>query len=184
MFDNFIDKLQQDKCKWDKIQEFFFEKNYGAKTTLLKEGEIANHIYFIKSGCIRQWFNKDGKDITFQFFVENQPVSSIESFLYNEPSVFSIETLEPTIIASMTKENFERVLELYPEVKDAILESLIWRVRVYIKLFLSRIKDTPQERYRELLEKRPDLIQRIPQHYIASYLGITPVSLSRIRNRL
>ena len=184
MFDNFIEKLQHDKSKWDKIQMYFIEEKHDAKTVLLKEGEYSKNIYFINKGCIRQWFNKDGKDITFQFFFEGQPVSSIESFLYSEPSIFSIETLEAVHLTSISKDDFEQLLSLYPDLKDAILEKVIGRFRVYMKLFLSRIKDTPQERYEDLLRNRPDIIQRVPQHYIASYLGITSVSLSRIRNRI
>lgn len=70
-----------------------------------------------------------------------------------------------------------------PSLRQVYEEKLIDRFRVYQQLFLSRIKDTPQQRYEELLKKYPNIIQRVPQHYIASYLGITPVSLSRIRNR-
>lgn len=183
MLSNFIDKLKQDKAKWDRIQESFVEQELAPKTTLLCEGELSQHIHFIRKGCLRQWFNKDGKDITFQFFFEGQAVSSIDSFLYNQPSIFAIESLEPTTLLSMSKEAFEQHLSAYPEIKDAMLEQVIQRFRVYMQLFLSRIKDSPQERYEDLLKNHPEIIQRVPQHYIASYLGITSVSLSRIRNR-
>jgi CRP-like cAMP-binding protein len=183
MFDNFIDKLKQDSEVWGMILNSFEEHEIKPKTTLLAEGEIAKHIYFIKKGCLRQWFNKDGKDITFQFFFENQPVSSIDSFLYGEPSMFSIESLEHSVILSISKADFEQHLKAYPILKDVVLEKVIGRFRNYAKLFLSRIKDSPEERYWELVKNQPEIISRVPQHYIASYLGITSVSLSRIRNR-
>jgi predicted choloylglycine hydrolase len=71
----------------------------------------------------------------------------------------------------------------FPQLKEGFQEILFQRFRNYAQLFLSRIKDSPQERYRDLLTNHPEIIKRIPQHYIASYLGITPISLSRIRNR-
>lgn len=184
MFDNFIEKLKQDKDKWKKIQGFYTDSEIPSKTILLDEGEVSYHIHFIKKGCLRQWFNKDGKDITFQFFFENQPVSSLDSFLYGQPSIFGIESLEKTSLSSIHKKDFNELIKLYPEIKDAILERVVQRFRNYMFLFLSRIKDSPQERYEELLKNSPEIIQRIPQHYIASYLGITSVSLSRIRNRI
>ena len=78
---------------------------------------------------------------------------------------------------------FEKLLKEIPELKDDFLEIIMQRLENYSKLFLSRIKDNPQKRYDELLKDNPQIIQRVPQHYIASYLGVTAVSLSRIRNR-
>ena len=70
-----------------------------------------------------------------------------------------------------------------PGYREFLHEILFQRLEHYARLFLSRIRDTPEQRYKNLLRDHPEIIQRIPQHYIASYLGITPVSLSRIRNR-
>lgn len=153
------------------------------KTTLLSEGNVAKYIYFIEKGALRLWFNKDGKDITFQFFFEDQAVASIESFFNNTPSLFSLESIEQTEVIAISKPNFELLLEQYPVLKDELFHLLAARCQNYAHLFLSRIKNTPQERYAELLKNRPEIIQRVPQHYIASYLGMTPISLSRIRNR-
>ena len=129
------------------------------------------------------WFNNDGKDITFQFFFEGQAVSSIDSFIESNPSLFSIESIEPTTLISISKEGFRQLFCYYPELKDGFQEILFQRFRNYAQLFLSQIKDTPSKRYEELMKTRPEIIRRVPQHYIASYLGITPISLSRIRNR-
>lgn len=183
MFYNLIDKLKKDKKNWDKVQYMFIENKIPLKTILLQEGEISTQFYFIKEGCLRTWFNKDGKDITFQFFFERQGVASIDSLLNNKPSIFTIESIEPSIIITLSKNNFEQLLQLYPELKDGFHEILFQRFRNYALLFLSRIKDTPRERYEDLIINHPEIIKRVPQHYIASYLGITPTSLSRIRNR-
>lgn len=183
MFDKLIDILKKDEKNWIKFQNAFIEKRIASKTVLLHEGEIANDVHFIKKGCLRQWFNKDGKDITYQFFFENQPVASIDSFMNNQPSLFTIESIEPSIILSLDKKTFHILHNTYPELKEGFQELLFQRFRNYAQLFLSRIKDSPQERYEDLLKNHPEIIRRVPQHYIASYLGITPISLSRIRNR-
>ena len=92
---------------WKNYGHLFKEINAPVKTTLLLEGEVAKNLYFIVKGCLRLWFNNNGKDVTVQFFFENQAVSSIESFMNRCPSVFSIETLEPSTIYALSKKNFE-----------------------------------------------------------------------------
>jgi CRP-like cAMP-binding protein len=180
---DFIDKLKKDKANWERVQTMFIEKEIPSKTSLLHEGEISTHFYFVKKGCLRSWFNKDGKDITFQFFFERAGVASIDSLLNNSPSMFNIESIESSVIITLSKDNFEQLQQIYPELKEGFQKILFQRFRNYALLFLSRIKDTPQERYEDLIRNHPEIIQRVPQHYLASYLGITPTSLSRIRNR-
>jgi len=183
MFDKLIDLLKKDETNWARVQDMFIEREIPSKTILLHEGEIATQFYFIKKGCLRIWFNKDGKDITFQFFFERQGVSSIDSLLNSQPSIFTIESIEPSVLITLSKDNFEQIQRFYPELKYGFQEILFQRFRNYANLFLSMIKDTPQERYEDLINNHPEIIKRVPQHYIASYLGITPISLSRIRNR-
>ncbi|WP_336516566.1 Crp/Fnr family transcriptional regulator [Pollutibacter soli] len=154
-----------------------------AKTILLREGRVAMHTWYLEKGCARIWFNNGGKDITLNFFLEGDGVSSIESFRNGTPSAFNLETLEPCVIYKISKENFNFMLEDSEAFRKRIEETAFQTLFLYQRLFLSRIKDSPEERYKELLIKRPELLQRIPQHYIASYLGITAVSLSRIRNK-
>lgn len=180
MLDALINKIGVNSQQFESLIERI---EIQAKTILLSEGNVAKNIYFIKQGALRLWFNKDGKDITFQFFFEGKAVASIESFLNNSPSIFSIESIETTEVIAISKPNLELLLQRYPILKDELFHLLAARCQNYAQLFLSRIKDTPQERYAELLKNHPEIIQRVPQHYIASYLGITPISLSRIRNR-
>ena len=168
----------------EKYYDLFKERNIKAKTVLLKEGEIAGRIFFIKEGCLRMWFNHEGKEITFQFFFENEMVASIESLRLKKPSNYNIETLEPTTLLVLTKKNFNAFLNKTPELKDYMMEIAFRRWGHYSKLYKSFLTNNPVERYKELIQNEPHIIQRVPQHYIASYLGITPVSLSRIRNKI
>lgn len=168
---------------WENYSHLFKRQEIPAKTTLLQEGQISKMAYLIEKGCLRSWFNSNGKDITFQFFFEGERVASVESFMTNQPSLYNLESIEPCIIHSISKKDFEFILEDSPNIKKEVEELVFKRLLFYQQLFLSRIKDNPQKRYQELLKHRPEILARVPQHYIASYLGITSVSLSRIRNR-
>jgi CRP-like cAMP-binding protein len=169
--------------KWDKFRQFFKQKEVPAKTTLLREGQAARSMFFIEQGCLRTWVNNDGKEITTQFFFEGDSVSSIESLRTNRPSLYSIESLEPCTLQTISQKDFLEIIQSSPELRKDMEEHLFKRLLHSQQLFYSYLKNTPQKRYEELIEKYPHIIQRVPQHYIASYLGITSVSLSRIRNR-
>ena len=166
---------------------YFKQIQVPAKTTLLQEGAVSKKAFFIEKGCIRAWFNNNGKDISFQFFFENERVSSTESFRKKLPSIVSIETLEPCILWVIGKKDMDKIVHdgfAVPEIREKWIDTLFDRNIHYMKHCLSFIKDTPQQRYLNLLQEKPQIIQRIPQHYIASYLGITTVHLSRIKSKL
>lgn len=184
MLEPLLDQIQYLKENWDKYSKYFIEKYYPAHTTILHEGEVSKNLFIVGKGCLRIWFNKDGKDITCQFFFENEAVSSMESFFKDTPGSFNIETLEPSHIYILSKENFHTLLHEVPGFMEYMHEVKDKRLLHYAHLFFSFIKDKPEERYKELIQNQPQILQRVPQHYIASYLGITPVSLSRIRRRL
>jgi CRP-like cAMP-binding protein len=180
MLDKLINILRESGPDPDKYAGLFTEITFAPKTTLVQEGDIIKSIYFVKKGCLRLWFNNNGNDITYQFFFENQPVSG---FLDDEESMFTLESIEPSTILIIKKNDFEKMLNELPELKNEYLEYVVRRLASYSRLFLSRIKDSPARRYEQLLKDNPEILARVPQHYIATFLGITPVSLSRIRNR-
>lgn len=166
------------------IRNFNLEEiSIPTKTVLLQEGEKSQHLYFIKSGCVRMWTNHNGNEVTTQFFFEGKGVGSMESLLTGEPSEFTLESLEACELYVMPKKQLLELIEKDAAFKEWFNQLIMKRFFYYSKQLLSYIKLKPQERYNELLEKHPQILQRVPQHYIASYLGITPVSLSRIRNR-
>ena len=172
---------------WEKYTSLQQRVEYPAKTTLLQEGKVAQNYYFVEKGCLRLCFDNNGKDTTVQFFFENEGVASLESFFKNIPSTFTIETIEPSIIHILPKSVFKDMLKELDQNTDflkALMEISFERQRHYMNEFLSRIRDTPLQRYRNLIQERPPIVKRVPQHYIASYLGITSVHLSRIKNQL
>nr|WP_295864395.1 Crp/Fnr family transcriptional regulator [uncultured Chitinophaga sp.] len=169
--------------KWDKFRSLFKQQEVPAKTLLLREGKVSRTMFFIEKGCLRTWINNDGKEITTQFFFEGDSVSSIESFRTNRPSLYSIESLEPCILQTISQKEFHDTMENSPALRKELEEHLFKRLLDSQQLFYSYLKNSPRERYQALMMQYPHIVQRVPQHYIASYLGITSVSLSRIRNR-
>jgi CRP-like cAMP-binding protein len=154
-------------------------------TILLSEGEIATKLFFVVHGCLRTYFIKeDGKDITAQFFVENQVVASFESAMTKTPSRAYIEAIEDSVVGSIPLKALEEVLGKSAVMREGFSRFLMKRLVYYMQRCASYILDNPEKRYLNLLEDNPELVARLPKQYIASYLGITPVSLSRIRSRL
>ncbi len=180
MIDSFVDLL----IKYVIAKTDWGQKTIPAHTTLLYEGDVADNLYFIHSGALRLWHNDDGKDITFQFFFENQIVASYESCNLEKPSLFSIEAIEDTELLLLKKATLETFLQNNPALMRVVMNQLSERFIAYTEYFLSRIKESPEKRYISLKEHDPQLIKRVPDHYIASFLGITPVSLSRIKTRI
>lgn len=158
--------------------------SFPTHSNLLEAGKKAKYLFLVKKGILRMWCPQDGNDITLQFFMENTMVCSLESFFHDHPSDFYIESIEPVEVEAYKKSDVLPYIEGHLETKKQLLTFMIDRTISYTHLFLSRIKDKPEKRYRKLISEHPEIIQRIPQHYISSYLGITPVSLSRIKARL
>jgi len=170
-----------------KHSKFYHRLKVPARTILIREGEIAKKVFLIERGCIRAWVNNNGRDVTFQFFFENEAVSSSESFRKNIPSLFTIETIEPCVLHWIHKKDWETVVgdvSQLPNIRDKAMNSTFERQYQYIRQLISFIIDSPEQRYLNLLQEKPHIIRRVPLQYIATYLGITPVSLSRIRKRV
>jgi CRP-like cAMP-binding protein len=187
MFTKFKNNFPLTDEKWIEYINHFNRIEVPAKTTLLEEGEISKKLFIIEKGCIRVWFNNNGKDLTTQFFFENQSVASIESFMKKMPSPVVVETIESSILWWIHKNDLDKILEEIkeiPELRDRLINMLFERTFDYMKYFVSFIKDSPTQRYLNLIEERTQIIQRVPQHYIASYLGVTTVHLSRIKSKL
>lgn len=163
--------------------EFPVLRQYPGGTNLLRQGTTATEMYLVKTGCVRSWFNKDGTAITLQFFFEGETVTALESFLHDTPSEIFLEAIEDTEVGVISRESFLDKLHSDPDTRDWFHQEAIRKLLVHTRRLLSLLQLKPYERYQQLLAGDSRILQRIPQQYIASYLGITPVSLSRIRHR-
>lgn len=187
MFFHFANQFPQLNAYWDKYLPFQKRMESPAKTILLTEGQVSQNYIFIEKGCVRMFFNDNGSDKTVQFFFENEGLTSFDSFVNNVPSLFTIETIEPSVIYLLPKQYVNQLIDELseqPGFAQMILQMSSRRQIHYINEFVSFIRDTPEQRYQNLLTHRPHIIQRVAQHYIASYLGVSTVHLSRIKSKL
>lgn len=150
---------------------------------LVTEGKICRHLYFLQQGALRGFYTLEGKVVTHWFAFEDDFVTSFHSFITQEPSVENIQLLEGSILWSISKDNLSGLMKQYHEIETLVRTAY---EKYYIRLeerFVNAQFKTATERYQELLQQRPHIIERVPLGYIASYLGISQETLSRIRNR-
>lgn len=162
----------------------YFEPKKIKKTTLLEIGKVSNEVFYLIKGCIRLYCEKDGEELSTYFFTENMFAGLYDSFLSRKPSKVAIETLEECKVLILTHKGQEKLYEISPKMNEFIRKAIEQRFILLHDLFISYLLNSPEERYLMLQKDRPELLQRIPQRQIASYIGVTPVSLSRIRNRV
>lgn len=141
-------------------------------------------MYFISEGLIRLFCEKGGEELTTYFFTENMFAGTYDSFISRKPSRVAMETLEDTQVLALSYESLEQLYSVFPKMNEFVRKSIEQRFVVLHDLFTSYLLNSPEERYIALLKDRPDLLQRVTQHQLASFIGVTPVSLSRIRNRI
>ncbi len=154
-------------------------------TVLLSEGETASRLFMVVRGCLRTYFVKEnGAEITTQFFIEKRMVSSFESAMTNTPSRIYIGAIEDSTVGMIGMKDLGDAIRQSAALRDHFNGYIISRLIRYMNQHASFILDSPEKRYVRLVKENPELVSRIPQQYIASYLGITPVSLSRIRARI
>ena len=151
-------------------------------TLLVTEGQYADKTYFIVKGCARAYYLKDGKDISDWFAFENDFINSINSFFENTPSPHFIELLEPTTFLEISREDIFRLSDKHHDF-ERLLRIIATKTMLALRNRIFSIQfETAKQKYENLLNIRPDITQRVPLTHIASYLGITLETLSRIRN--
>lgn len=159
-------------------------KNIPKGKRLLSDGQICNRIYFVVKGCLRLYYIANDIETTVWFSFENNSAIELSSFLSGMPSEYCIESIEDSEVIVLHKSDLQ---ELYKN--HTALESvfrIFWEnaIPILLKRFTALQKDSADKRYLDLMKNHPEFIMRIPQKYLASYIGITPTSLSRIRRNI
>ncbi len=169
--------------EWPFINEAFGRKLFAKNEIILQEGSICRYFYFLQTGLIRCYTLFDGTDITKYFTAAPYCFTSIESFTKQKPAEESIQTLEESVIWFATNDKLEqlKILNSWNEFSRKLLQE----VQQFSRNSLLEIKTkTADQRYKELLINKPEVLQRIPLKFLSSYLGVAPQSLSRIRKNL
>lgn len=151
---------------------------------LLVEGEISKNCYAVINGCVREYYLQDGLEKTTAFFTEGQAVNSFSSYIKGVPSKHFLECCEDSVLTVGNQQLEDRMCQLIPRLEKFIrleIEKHAGELQERMATFMT---STPEQRFLYLLEHQSELMGRVPQHQIASYLGITPESLSRIKKRL
>ncbi|PTX18510.1 CRP-like cAMP-binding protein [Pontibacter mucosus] len=165
------------------IKEQNLIKSYNKGEVLLSEGEFSKECYFILKGCIRSYYLMDGEERTTEFYTENQSIRPV-SYLTNQPSEYYLSCLEDCVVAVGSTERNKRLIERLPKLASLIMQ-MDSELLVQHQVSFDQFKHlNPEMRYLKLLETRADLFDRVPLYHIATYLGITAVSLSRMRKRI
>ena len=154
------------------------------KQLLLKDGQTSDYIYVVMKGLLRMYYIKDGEEVCSRFMEEERMAMSVNSFYSRKPGYEYIETIEPSILARIHHDRLYKIYNEHDEfnyIARVITEA--YYIRSEERLYLIR-KQSAEERYVYFIEHYPDLLQRVPLKYIATYLGITLETLSRIRKKL
>lgn len=159
-------------------------KEIKKKAFLLQQGQICNKISFINSGCMRLFYEVEGVENTVQFFFAGRWHTDYDSFLTGQPTIENLQALENCEIIQFKKSDLYDLYNTHPvfeRVGRILAENAFLSLSKLNKMLTN---EEPQQRYLNLMNQRPEVVKNIPQHYIASYLGIKPESLSRIRKRI
>lgn len=151
---------------------------------ILVEGDICNYGIFVEKGCIRYYYMVEGVESTGNFFFENDWYADFESFLYGKPSLLNIEALEDCVLYLAYKDDFEKLISQYPVFNNFMRVMMERTIKGMTGKSMSMTLLSPEDRYLRFIKHCPAVVERVSLKHIASYLGIKPESLSRIRTRL
>lgn len=165
----------------DKLQRCLTEVSYPKGFRVLERGKVEKNIFFIKKGIVRAYTSVDGKEITFWFGKEGATIVSLKGYVNDEPGYETMELMEDSVLYKLKRKQLKELFLDDLHIANwgrryAEMELLATEERL-----ISMLSAIASERYKELLEKEPDLLQRLPLGSIATYLGVTQASLSRIR---
>ena len=164
------------------IRPFIAIRQYVRKAYITKKGEVENHFNFISTGLVRKFYKKDGEEINVQISTEGHFIHAQESFHSRTPTEYYIQTLESTTLVSITHENLEKLYSQNAKMERLGRLVITFTVLLRDKWQMQMIQLTPRERFLKFVENNPDLLQRVPQKFLASYLNIQPETFSRFKH--
>ena len=185
LFQKFDEKIQLTEEGKLLSKSFFIPKKLRKKQYLLQEGDVCKYVAFVEKGILRQYTVDDkGNEHILQFAFEGWWMADHYSFLTGEPSLYNIDALEDCELLLLSKQAEEQLLEKLPKFERFFRLLLQNNLIATLRRLESSLSGTAEEKYSHLIQSCPTLAERIPQHMIASFLGITPETVSRIRKQM
>ena len=179
----YVSKLVSDE-EFDTIIGHFTYKKISRRDYLLEQGEISKHLAFILKGAMRKYYiDNKGKEHVVDLYIENWWPEDRESYVFETPSVYSIEAWENCELLLITKEDTVQLCKKCPVFTEMLLRLDERNKIATQKRITSTISSPAKDRYDDFVKRYPEFLQRFPQHIIASYLGITKDTLSRVRKQ-
>lgn len=170
--------------EWELFSSKLQKVNFPKKTILLSKGEVENHLSFVTKGIVRYYIEKKDQQFTFGFAFDQEFACAYDSFLTRTPSRYYVESMKDVEIWRITFDDLQTAYEM-TENGNAIGRALAEKLYLYkVGREFSSNHETAEERYRRLIQVKPHYLQHIPLQYIASYIGITPQTLSKIRRQI
>jgi CRP-like cAMP-binding protein len=184
-FQNFNEKVLLTHEEKELIKNYLTVKKIRKRQYLLQDGDVCKSVGFVEKGALRLYHvSEDGTEHIVQFALEGQFITDLYSFLTNEPSVYNIDAIEDSELVLITKAPSDELRKLSSKYQEYIFQ-ITSEAYIQLEKRLTSISSlTLEERYKDLTANYPDIIQRLPQHMIASYMGLTPETLSRVRKRI
>lgn len=170
---------------FEQCREFFVEKKIRKRQFLLQEGEVSRAIAFVTEGCLRSYtVDRKGEEHIIQFAIPDWWISDLQSFLTGVPATYNIDALQDSVVLLLERGARDRLLDAVPAMERffRLLQEANY-IAMHRRINAS-LSESAEERYLAFLKTYPALVEQVPQGLIASYLGITPQSLSRIRKEL
>jgi CRP-like cAMP-binding protein len=157
-------------------------RRFGKKEIITKAGEIENHFNFIVKGLVRKFYKKGHQEINTQISMEDHLILSQESFHSRTPSEYFIEAIEPTTFVSISYDDLEKLYNQSHKMEHIGRLVVTYAMIIKDRWQMQMVKMTPRERFLNFVTKNPELMQRVPQKYLASYLNIKPETFSRFKH--
>ncbi len=159
-------------------------KNFGKGTILLKEGQVSKESYQNLSGLVRKYYIIEGTEVTTNFYEEGRSIASFTSLHQKTPAKHYLECIEDCKLAILNKDKELELIKKVPQYETLCRTSVEEELGKQDDSLASYLISSPEQRYLSLLKEKPKLINRVPLYYLASYIGVKPESLSRIRKRI
>lgn len=166
------------------IRPYTEVRHFRKKQVITKENEVENYLNFVIKGLVRKYYKKGRTEINTQLATEGHIVHSQESFHSRTPSEYCVEAIEPTTMVSITYDDLEKIYSSSHKMERLGRLVITFSMVIKDRWQINMIKLTPRERFIDFVHKNPDLLQRVPQKYLASYLNIQPETFSRFKHLL